>query len=167
MEVALAVLACECVESPDKTGFGGGLVAMIYRHETKLVETLIATERSHIRNISKEITEINQVGVPGLLKGMWEMYTRYDTTKPWKSLLQGAYKVAESYAIDNRELINKFKKHEHAKYLILSKTLRDSLKTLIDHEPKEFYEGELGRSFVKDVNLYGGNMKISDLKEYE
>lgn len=166
VETAIAILACECVASPGKTGFGGGFVALIYRHETRQIESLVATERSpkHESEKSNSESRIKYVGVPGMLKGLWAMYTRYETTKPWKHLLHGTLELASEYVKDNSEITKTLE--DNAK-LINSKKLKETLTILMNNEPKEFYEGDLGEMFVNDVIKLGGTMKMSDLKEYE
>lgn len=163
VEVAIAILACECVASPEYTGFGGGFVAMIYRKKTDTVETLIATEWSHIAELPGE-EPIHFVGVPGMLKGLWEMYKRYETSMGWDSLMKGAHQLAKEYAEGNQKRTKEFGDDEN---LILSKRLQETIDVVMYHEPKEFYEGELGLKFIKDIQDQGGTMRQIDLQEYE
>uniref|UniRef100_T1GFT9 Gamma-glutamyltranspeptidase n=1 Tax=Megaselia scalaris TaxID=36166 RepID=T1GFT9_MEGSC len=139
VEAAIAILACECVASPDRTGFGGGFVALIYRHETRKIESLIATERSPMHSSEKSNAEsrIRYVGVPGMLKGLWEMYIRYETTKSWKHLLHGTLELARDYVKDNSEVTKTLQGNLKLSKLINNKKLTETIKILINNEPKE------------------------------
>lgn len=163
MEVAIAILACECVASPGSTGLGGGFVAMIYRQKTGIVETLIATEKAYLAEMPND-NPIHRVGVPGMLEGLGEMYKRYETTMGWDRLISGAYKLAKKYAENNDELLEE---HKEFKHLIKSQQLQETLEDIMYNEPKEFYEGEMGKKFIEDISVLGGYMKTSDLEEYE
>lgn len=151
VEVAIAILACECVASPENTGFGGGFVAMIYRQKTGTVETLIATESSYIAELPDE-DPIHTVGVPGMLKGLWEMYKRYETSTSWSSLMKESYALAKEYAKGGNQVIHP--------------QLLETIEVIMYNEPKEFYEGDLGDKFIKDIRSYGGTMHKSDLQGY-
>lgn len=161
--MAIAILACECVASPGRTGLGGGFVAMIYRQKTGLVETLIATEKAYLAELPND-KQIHKVGVPGMLDGLDEMYKRYGTTMGWDRLIDGAYDLAKKYAENNDELLKEYGEFKH---LIKSAQLQETLEDIMYNEPKEFYNGEMGKKFINDINGLGGFMKISDLSEYE
>lgn len=164
VEVAIAVLACECVASPEITGFGGGFVALIYRSSTGEVESMIATEKSHI--VEFPGTEaIHTVGVPGMLKGLWEMYNRYETSISWNNLIRGAFDLASEHDKNNDEHANKFESEK--RHLILSNPLLQTVTAIMNNEPKEFYDGELGDKFISDMKQLGSEMVKSDLQEYE
>lgn len=121
----------------------------------------------HSSEKSNAESRIRYVGVPGMLKGLWEMYIRYETTKSWKHLLHGTLELARDYVKDNSEVTKTLQGNLKLSKLINNKKLTETIKILINNEPKEFYEGDLGQKFINDVIELGGTMKMSDLKEYE
>lgn len=164
VEIAIAILACECVASPDLTGLGGGFVAMIYNHAEDTIDTLIATESSHLSHLDNNAEDVKKAGVPGMLMGLRSLHQHYSSTMEWQNLLEGACELASEYAEDNQELMNKYPKYKH---LILSKELNRTFETISIGGAKAFYEGELGNKFITDLNKLGNTMLQFDLEEYK
>lgn len=160
MEAAIAILACECVASPGKTGFGGGFVALIYNQKTKAVHSLIATETAILNADQANFNNpMHAVGVPGLVKGMWEMYSHFDSTMKWKTLMYGAYNLAKKYANNDEELLRENPEYKH---LILSKQLFKTVETIMD-KPNDLYVGNLSKTFMKDLE----NMGLQEILEQD
>lgn len=100
VDAAIATLFCEGVAVPQSMGLGGGFFATIYNKADNNVETLIARERAPLAahanmyaNMS-EVTGILSVGVPGELKGYWEMHQKYGRID-WKTLIEPSIELCK------------------------------------------------------------------------
>ncbi|MGN7470321.1 gamma-glutamyltransferase [Brevibacillus sp. SAFN-007a] len=126
------------------------------------------------------------VGVPGTLLGVAKALEMYGT---WKlaDVLAPAIELAEKgvrvnwvtadYIAQSR---SKLEKHQTAARVFLPNgrpleegdilvqpDLAKTLKLIRDQGPDVFYEGEIGRALVQEVQRTGGKMTLDDLKAYQ
>lgn len=94
-DAAIAALFCEGVTVPQSCGLGGGFLLTIYNRKTGKVETLNARETAPGK-ASVDMYHSNStlakkgalaVGVPGELRGYWELHKKYGKLS-WAELIK-------------------------------------------------------------------------------
>lgn len=129
------------------------------------MKTLIATETATSSEPLDRKQKIHSVGVPGLVKGMWEMQKAYESTQNWKTLMNGAYESAKKLAKNNIEHLNEHYKNRH---LIKSEKLLETVE-IIRKTPDDFYNrnSTLAQMFVKDIQEMGGLLTLDHMESYK
>jgi len=190
----IAAFLCECIINAHHCGIGGGHIATVYeapRGSTeKQIITVLSREAApaaasrdmYVDDPSKSKVGGLAVGVPGEIHGFYEAWKVYGRV-PWKNLFTEAIKLCEegfpiersmSEAIATTAvqdpilkeiLVNEdgSTKKEGDIYINaqLGKTLR-----VIAEDPLSFYEGELAKDIVADLQEHGSIITLKDLKAY-
>lgn len=133
------------------------------------------------------VTGYLSVGVPGSVKGMSAMLDKYGT-KTLSELLEPAVMLAEKgFMVTQRqqetmqEVQSDFAKFESSsKYflkengevykdgdILIQKDLAKTLRILQQQGEKAFYEGEIAKAMVSDIQKGGGILTLQDLKDYK
>lgn len=133
------------------------------------------------------VTGYLAVGVPGSVKGMSAMLDKYGT-KPLADLLEPAILLAENgFMVTQRqsetmkEVQDDFAKFESSrKYflkangevyqdgdILIQKDLAKTLRILQKEGERAFYEGEIAKAMVNDIQAGGGILTLEDLKNYK
>ena len=133
------------------------------------------------------VTGYLSVGVPGSVKGMSAMLDKYGT-KTLSELLEPAVMLAEKgFMVTQRqqetmqEVQSDFAKFKSSsKYflkennevykdgdILIQKDLAKTLRILQQQGEKAFYEGEIAKAMVRDIQAGGGILTLQDLKDYE
>ncbi len=127
------------------------------------------------------------VGVPGSVRGMWELHRRFGSL-PWKDLLAPAIRLAEEgfeldpWTADSFErAARRYREvggpwaegiefsrwfHGAAGETFRQPQLGDTLRKIAAEGPGGFYEGDVARRIVETVTRAGGIMTRVDLAEY-
>ena len=197
-DAAVAVSFALTTLRPHSTGIGGGGFFLLYDSETSKTSFLDARERapSALKSLplSKRAKEKNPgafVGVPGLVKGLHEVYKNFgsgiiswqDLVKPSVALaregfiidplLEGAIKVAAKngaldYSGTARKILGRgygvlARRGQKFKNPELAKLLEAiSLKG-----PDAFYKGALPRQLSLAAKKYGGTLSAKDFNNYK
>lgn len=133
------------------------------------------------------VTGYLSVGVPGSVKGMSAMLDKYGT-KTLSELLEPAIMLAEKgFMVTQRqqetmqEVQSDFAKFESSsKYflkengevykdgdILIQKDLAKTLRILQKEGESAFYQGEIAKAMVSDIQKGGGILTLQDLKDYE
>ena len=122
------------------------------------------------------------VGVPGSISGIFEIHSKFGSL-PIKDLFQPSIELAKNgFVITKRQesalkdkmkdfikvngneslFSNNYQEGDTLKNINLSNTLDK----IANHGPKAFYEGEIAKMIVDEVQESGGIMTVDDLKNY-
>uniref|UniRef100_T1GPW7 Gamma-glutamyltransferase n=1 Tax=Megaselia scalaris TaxID=36166 RepID=T1GPW7_MEGSC len=190
----ISVLLCEGVVAPHVVGLGGGFMATIYNKEKGTMESLVAREtapaEAHMYMFlnASSVDGALTVGVPGELKGYWELHKKYGKL-PWKQLFSPAIQLCKEgirvtpYMAYAMKTIDESYKYEPSLKdmlidpktndykimgdLIFRPVLAKTLEIIADKGADVFYKGEVGRNLVKDLKERGGIITEEDLANYK
>lgn len=84
-------------------GIGGGFVGNIYKSKDKKAYSVNAREVAPLK-VRADMFKTEQdtykgplsIGVPGEIKGYWELYKRFGGSVPWKDLIEPSIKLCET-----------------------------------------------------------------------
>ncbi len=198
-DVFVAVSFAISVERPQSTGLGGGGFALLklknqktlaydFRESapSKFHEKIFQDKRGNVIE-SKSKDGPFAVGVPGLVKGLWEIHQKHGKL-PWASLLVPAIEMAsqgiEVYphlheAMKRRQEVLKkdletrkiFLKPDGSVYNVGEKLLQlelaSTLRRIATKGYRPLYHGRLSFQIAGSVSEKGGVMSIDDLKNYQ
>jgi len=131
------------------------------------------------------------IAVPGVVDGMRMAHERY-ASLPWKELLEPAVRFAEQgllidwFAVENIASaavdLSRYPASREAflvgglppvpawsartEVRLPQQRLARALRRLADAGPRDFYDGDLARSVVRDMQDVGGSLSIRDLSGY-
>ncbi|RSL90620.1 hypothetical protein CEP51_000661 [Fusarium floridanum] len=179
------------------SGIGGGGF-MLVRDEKGNYEAIdfresapaAAHENMYQGNVEGSIHGGLSVGVPGEVRGLEYAHKKYGKL-PWKTVMQGAIKVANDGFRVNGDM-NKFvSKSSAGKYNFLvedpswaedftrdGQLLREgdtitrpryarTLQAIADHGSEAFYTGPIAESMIKTIQESNGTMTLEDLANYK
>lgn len=102
VDAAIATMFCNGVVDVESMGIGGGFIMNIYKDRkfytlnAKEVAPLAATPNMFKTQKEYELGA-QAIGVPGEVKGYWELYKKLGSKKiPWKSLIEPALRICEN-----------------------------------------------------------------------
>ena len=133
------------------------------------------------------VTGYLSVGVPGSVKGMSAMLDKYGTKslaellEPAISLAENGFMVTQRQSETMQEVQSDFAKFESSrKYflkpngkvyqdgdILIQKDLAKTLRILQKEGESAFYEGEIAKAIVNDIQAGGGILTLDDLKNYK
>ncbi|WP_369607250.1 gamma-glutamyltransferase [Helicobacter trogontum] len=133
------------------------------------------------------VTGYLSVGVPGTVKGMSAMLDKYGTKKlsellePAIILAEEGFMVTQRQSETMQEVKNDFAKFKSSsKYflkddgevyqdgdILIQKDLAKALRILQKEGEKAFYQGEIAKAMVRDIQSGGGILTLTDLQEYQ
>lgn len=104
VDAAIATLFCNGIATAQSMGIGGGFLLNLYIHKDRKAYTLNSKELAPLaatEDMFKNPDQYNDgplsIGVPGEVKGYWELYKRFASKNfSWKELVEPAIKVCES-----------------------------------------------------------------------
>lgn len=194
-DAAIAVLFCEGVACPQSMGLGGGFVMTMYERQTRSVKSLIAresapgaaTENMYENNPTASSIGGLASGVPGELKGYWELHKQHGKLE-WAKLVQPtidlcrnghivstylarvllsnkATIIAEPSLAEifiNLETGEPWKEGDKIKRLKLA----DTLEVIKVEGEDALYNGSLTDGFLQDIKNFGGIITKDDLLAY-
>ncbi|MGP0565784.1 MULTISPECIES: gamma-glutamyltransferase [unclassified Nitrospina] len=125
-------------------------------------------------------------GIPGTVAGLWMAHQKYGSL-PWKDLVAPAIRLADRGIFINYDHVftitkgkkrlkafeatrKMFFKPDGSMYRLGEKIvfadLAHSLKLIAEQGPSAFYEGEIAKKIVADMQANGGIITLEDLKNY-
>jgi len=193
VDAAVATSFCLGLFSMHSTGIGGGGLMMVYQRSTQTMESFDYRESApgksredmFMDEPEKSKTGGLSIGVPGEVRGLFEVHKKYGTM-PWKDLLQPTIDLAENgFHMTLRmyeaaeSMRHRLKKDEGLKKLlfengavldlgstIVDKALASTLRK-IAADPNDFYSGALAENIVNDIHSKGGIVSLDDLANYK
>lgn len=192
VDAAIAALVCDGNQNPFSMGIGGGFFMVIYNVTTKKCTAIDARETAPLNLAETEQKHgWGSIAVPGEVMGYWEAHQRFGSL-PWKQVLTPGIKLAKdgtyvskamskvlNYPFVNEKLLNEptmgfyvdsntgnvFKEGKLLKNPILAQTLEKLANS--DNPVELFYRKSLGQDIVKEIQKFGGNLTLDDLKSYK
>ncbi|KAF5613483.1 gamma-glutamyltransferase [Fusarium subglutinans] len=161
------------------SGIGGGGF-MIVRDKKGNYEAIdfresapaAAFEDMYQGNVNGSIYGGLSVGVPGEVRGFEYAHKKYGSL-PWKTVLQGAIKVAQDgfigkskyreekeFQANKRQLIPEGEKMTRRRYA-------RTLQAIAEHGADAFYTGAFAESMVKTIQKTNGTITLDDYKNYD
>ncbi|KAI3844349.1 hypothetical protein MKW92_026368 [Papaver armeniacum] len=195
VDAAVATCLCLGVVYPMSSGIGGGGFMVVRSSSTGKAQAfnsretapLAASKNMYANNLVNKSVGALSVGVPGEIAGLHEAWLRYGKL-PWSKLFQPAIKLAKEGFVVSPYLemgINRTKSNILADTIGLGRILAPkgkllragdtcyniklgrTLEMVAKKGPQAFYNGNLGKKFVKDVKKAGGIITMKDLKNYK
>ncbi|KAI3953574.1 hypothetical protein MKW92_012071 [Papaver armeniacum] len=195
VDAAVATCLCLGVVYPMSSGIGGGGFMVVRSSSTGKAKAfnsretapLAASKDMYANNLMNKSVGALSVGVPGEIAGLHEAWLRYGKL-PWSKLFQPAIKLAKEGFVVSPYLemgINRTKSNILADTIGLGRILAPkgkllragdtcyniklgrTLEMVAKKGPRAFYNGHLGKKFVKDVKKAGGIITMKDLKNYK
>lgn len=195
-DAAIATLFCNGVVTMQSMGLGGGFLMTIYKKSEKKAYFLNAREKAPLKAkndpykgdplISRD--GALAIGVPGELKGYWELHQRFGTLE-WKELIQPSVDVCKRGYIMSKHQYNSLQNRknnkqkndvnlkewfvdENGKYKtpgskIIPKKLCTTLSLIANSDGDTFYNGTLSKMILEDIKEAGGIITADDLRKYE
>lgn len=196
-DAAVAVMLCESVACSQSTGLGGGFVMTIYTRATRKAETLIAREpapaaanETMFNGLNATVSQVGglSIAVPSELAGLWELHRKYGVLK-WADLVEPSIKLCEdghrmSKSL-HRMISQRIEKVQNEPSLskdfldpvtrlpfpvghkVKRPQLARTLKVIARDGASAFYDGELTKLLLEDIQENGGIITAQDLKEYK
>lgn len=187
-DAAVAIGFALSVTYPRAGNISGGGFAMIYkignepisldfREQAPLKATTnMYLDKNGIVIDGKSTDTVLSVGVPGTIKGLYEIWKKYGSL-PFDKLLEPAIKIAENGVIINKteekcfdiyknvllkdpgcsKIFFKNAKPLKEGQLMFRKNLAKSLKQIAIKGEKAFYQGKLGKTFVSEIKIKWNN----------
>ncbi|KAH7263564.1 gamma-glutamyltranspeptidase [Fusarium tricinctum] len=149
-----------------------------------------AYEDMYQGNVNGSIYGGLSVGVPGEVRGFEYAHKKYGSL-PWKTVLQGAIKVAHDGFIVNADMarfVEKTAKNHHNFFVedpswaedftkngqlisegdkMTRRRYAETLQAIADHGADVFYTGPFAESMVKTIQDSNGTITLDDYKNYE
>jgi len=187
------------VVQPYKMGIGGGGILVLFDGKTSITqdhremaplsshEKMFLDEKENPIPYDKAITGPNPVGIPGTVKGLYEIHKKYGKKK-WKDLLKPAIQIAKNgfpitkffteEIIDNWDRLLLFpitasifsngEGHPMLERQILKQPLlANTLTQIAENGGEDFYTGNLAKSWTLAAQKEGVKITLDDLKLYK
>tara|TARA_B110001454_G_scaffold219201_1_gene251917 strand:+ start:60805 stop:62577 length:1773 start_codon:yes stop_codon:yes gene_type:complete len=200
IDAFVAASFCISVERPHSTGIGGGGFLVFHQAGSKENVVIDFRERAPMKSfrdiyLDKQgnyLSDLSKdgalsVGVPGLVKGLWEIHKKYGKMK-WADVVAPAIKMAdegffvypdlEKALKERHDVLAKFPdskkifiKEDGTSYkvgdVLVQKDLANTLRAIAKNGEKEFYQGETAKKMVQFLKKNGGILTAADLKKYK
>ncbi len=164
------------------------IVALDYREKAPRAahRDMFLDENGNV-DTSKSRSSYLSVGVPGTVRGLALALEQYGTISLERALEPAIRLAEEGFSMSeelfktlNRSSVRRKLLRSHASeifygedgrphtigHIVVQKDLAWSLRQIARFGPDAFYEGEIARKIVEDMQLNGGLVSIEDLKEY-
>lgn len=196
----VAASFCISVERPHSTGIGGGGFLVFHQAGSKENVVIDFRERAPMKSFrdiyldkkGEYVSDLSKdgslsVAVPGLVKGLWEIHSKYGKMK-WADVLAPAIKIAEEGFFvypdlekalkERQDVLAKFPdskkifiKNDGTTYkvgeVLVQTDLANTLKAIAKNGEKEFYQGATAKKITSFLKKTGGIVTASDLKKYK
>ncbi|KAI3919077.1 hypothetical protein MKW98_016630 [Papaver atlanticum] len=183
VDAAVATCFCLGVVYPMSSGIGGGAFMVVLDSASSKAQAFNSRETApsaaskdmYGSNIKNKSECAISMGVPGEIARLYEAWSIYGKLD-WADLFQPAIKLARDGFVVSHFLglgINKTKSQEMVMRFLgagetcYNRKLAETSEILANEGPSAFYNGELGKNFVKDVQEAGGIVTEEDLKNYK
>ncbi|KAG5282450.1 hypothetical protein AALO_G00056170 [Alosa alosa] len=190
VDAAIAAALCLGIVHPHTSGLGGGGVILVHdirKNESRVIdfrETAPSAIQEEMLQLNLEEKPGVMVGVPGMLKGMYEAHQLYGRL-PWKNVITMAADVARdgfNVTHDLAEALAKVKDQNISKafqdlflpdgqvplsgLFIKRLDLAAILDRIAVNGISEFYNGNLTQEIVAEVQIKGGVITEEDFSNY-
>ncbi|XP_026440334.1 glutathione hydrolase 3-like [Papaver somniferum] len=194
VDAAVATCLCLGVVYPMSSGIGGGAFMVVLNSSNSKAQAFnsretapkLASKDMYEKNITWKSKGASSMGVPGEIAGLhvaWSIYGKLN----WSDLFQPAIKLArDGFVVSHflglginksREMIESDSNGLRRVFMpngrllqagdtSYNRKLADTLETLAKEGPSAFYNGDLGKNFVKDVQAAQGIVTEEDLRNY-
>lgn len=194
VDAAVATALCLGVVNPMSSGIGGGAFMVVSSASTSQALAFDMRETAPAaasQNMYKNDPEAKSkgplsMGVPGELAGLYEAWRKYGRL-PWKTLFQASVELAKNGFEVLPYLAKDIATHEtkilgdpglrqvfapkgrllQTGDICYNVELAESLEAVAEEGPQAFYNGKVGKKFVKDVQNAGGILTMEDLRNYK
>ena len=187
-DAAVAAAFTLSVVEPSMSGIGGRLQA-IFKDSSGLIAGIDASTQvpMNYKKMDKKYTYgYKTIGIPGVVAGLTKIHETYGSL-PLKKVMEPAINYAEKgYKIlpneakrqqSVKKLIEEFEGSKShflnndgesfkAGDLVFQKTLAKILKEIAEKGKEGFYNGEIAKKIVEDIQANGGILTLEDLKNY-
>ncbi|XP_070184038.1 glutathione hydrolase 1 proenzyme-like [Littorina saxatilis] len=193
VDATVATVICNGVLNAHSAGIGGGALFVFYNSTTRTATSFNAREKApaaatrdmYVANGTQSQTGGKAIGVPGELKGLWELHQRYGSVQ-WARLIQptidlcnngfpltGAqHKAAVSKKddiINDPEFSYLFDDNNEAhpeNAIVYRKKLAKTLQAIATEGVDAFYNGSLTDTIVQEIQENGGIITRQDLEDF-
>ncbi|XP_055309857.1 glutathione hydrolase 1 proenzyme-like [Sitodiplosis mosellana] len=196
-DAAIATLFCNGVATSQSMGIGGGFIMNFYIHSEQKAYTLNSKEMAPLaatddmfKTPDEYVTGPKAIGVPGEVKGYWELYQRFASKRfSWKELIEPTIKVCESEIKVSKHLSNcikvmapKILKEDRLKrtffvngtniprrqgeHVQMAPELCKTYKLIAENGGDDFYNGTLAALIVDDLRDLGSIITKEDLESF-
>ncbi len=200
IDAFVAASFCISVERPHSTGIGGGGFLVFHQAGSKENIVIDFRERAPMKSFrdiyldkkGEYLSDLSKdgslsVAVPGLVKGLWEIHSKYGKMK-WADVLAPSIKIAEEgfFVYPDLEKALKERKDVLAKFpdskkifikkdgttykvgeVLVQTDLANTLKAIAKNGEKEFYQGATAKKITAFLKKTGGIVTSADLKKYK
>lgn len=194
VDAAVATALCLGVVNPMSSGIGGGAFMVVSSASTSQALAFDMRETAPAaasQNMYKNDPEAKSkgplsMGVPGELAGLYEAWRKYGRL-PWKTLFPASVELAKNGFEVLPYLAKDIATHEtkilgdpglrqvfapkgrllQTGDICYNVELAESLEAVAEEGPQAFYNGKVGKKFVKDVQNAGGILTMEDLRNYK
>ncbi len=200
IDAFVAASFCISVERPHSTGIGGGGFLVFHQAGSKENVVIDFRERAPMKSFrdiyldkkGEYLGDLSKdgslsVAVPGLVKGLWEIHSKYGKMK-WADVLAPSIKIAEEgfFVYPDLEKALKERKDVLAKFpdskkifikedgstykvgeVLVQTDLANTLKAIAKNGEKEFYQGATAKKITTFLKKTGGIVTAADLKKYK
>lgn len=193
VDAAVATALALAVTLPEAGNIGGGGFMLIFPGDGRepmcidYRETAPAKATANMFSLKESQHGHKVVGVPGTLRGLELAHQRFGKL-PWKTLVEPAVRLAEEgfvlgprLANDLNELLKSSADFAELRRVfgkpgggdwspddrLVQPDLAGTLTRIAEEGPSAFYEGEIGRQIVAEMECGGGLMSPADLAGYQ
>ena len=187
-DAAVAAAFTLAVVEPSMSGIGGRLQAIYRTSSSKIggVDASTQVPMNYKKMDEKYSYGYKTIGVPGVVAGLLKLHESYGSL-PLKKVMNPAIEFAEKgfrilpLEAERQKNVKKYLlEFEGSKFhflnsngnsfksgdLVIQVDLSTTLKKIANEGKKGFYEGEVARKIVNDIQSNGGILTIEDLKNY-
>ncbi len=190
VDAAVASAFVLSVVEPSMSGLGGRLQAIV-RLPNGEIQGVDATTQSPLAYdtsfVKPQRYGYSTIGIPGVVAGLCKLSEDFGTL-PLATLMQPAIKYAENgynilpgeaarqartraqlkeFAGSRQYFLNADGTSRKAGDLVIQKDLGKTLRSIAKSGKKAFYEGEIARQIVADMQANDGLVSMADLKNYK
>lgn len=186
-DAAVAASFALSVLRPHSTGIGGGGFFLFRKSNSDKPQFLDARERSPNKTQKNSLNQVSikdsarkgaLVGIPGLTKGLEEIYQRHGSGKlGWSELIQPSINLASDgfpvypHLAEAIKLAKDKAGFSLDKKLIKDRTfqnkdLAETLRVISKNGSIAMYEGKIAAEIVKAAKKHGGHLERKDLRNY-
>ncbi|KAF7995809.1 hypothetical protein HCN44_006916 [Aphidius gifuensis] len=147
IDAAVASMICMCVVAPEKSGFGGGGIAMVYRRngDNPLVIDFAT-------NTITGFFETAKIRIPSVLRGLEYLHSMKGKL-PWSSVVKPGANLAKNnfhFTENVNEKHGKLNKRLINNHDLNMKSLGETLDSISQHGTNILYNGTLSKKLLHD-----------------
>lgn len=196
VDAAIAILFCQGVAEPHRSGLGGGMYMLIYQRDERHAVAIDARETApraahrdmFERNINSSSRGGLSIAVPGELFGLWEAHKHFGIL-PWSELVEPSVILCEEGVVINQHLAECIQHFEDLitadpvlREIFTNNTTGEILKTgdtiknprlgktlriIAQNGASALYNGSLTTALLQEIERAGGILQPSDLNSYQ